>query len=157
MKRKLLNILKIYENNTGNKFQTCKAANISRCTLDRYIKENHEFAERIAEIDESMLDFSESQLYQLIRGGRVQSLETKDVLIGDRVVTLRHETRKQLPPDGYSVQFHLKTKGKRRGYAESSTVDLNVNNVNPIPLSPEALEAAKAYRDAIMKEKNETD
>lgn len=91
-------IVKAYELNMGNVSQTCAALKISRRTFYNKKEANKELAERLADVDESLLDMSESKLYEQIQNGNITA-----------------------------ILFHLKTKGKNRGYVERQENELSVN------------------------------
>lgn len=92
-----------YKLSWGNVSATCEASGISRQTYYSWIREDEEFAEVIAEIDERSLDMAETKLLSAVRDGKTAEL-----------------------------LFYLKTKGKRRGYVERTELtgtdgnDLNV-------------------------------
>lgn len=69
-------------------------AEIERPTFYKWLKEDEVFAAHVEEISEIALDFSESKLYKLISD--------------------------EIPS---AVYFHLKTKGKARGYIERQEID----------------------------------
>jgi len=104
-------IAEVYERKAGNVSATCIALNIDRNTFNSWRKEYPELAEKLDAIDESLIDFSESKLLEQINDGNLTA-----------------------------IIFHLKTKGKSRGYTESSEVNTNVNAFNLRPLTKEELE-----------------
>ena len=71
----------------------CKSVDISRETFYKWVREDEEFASRVKEMPEIALDFVESKHYQLINDGNPAN-----------------------------IIFHLKTKGKGRGYQENMDV-----------------------------------
>lgn len=81
--------LEVYKVNTKSITDACEAAGISRRTYYYWIEQDEEFAASIKEIDESLIDFAESKLFENIEGNK-----TNEIL------------------------FYLKTKGKNRGYVE---------------------------------------
>lgn len=81
--------LEILQANFGIVSLACKALGISRGTHYNWVAKNEEFAQRVADIEESTIDFAESKLVQNINQG-----------------------------DTTSIIFFLKTKGKKRGYVE---------------------------------------
>jgi hypothetical protein len=91
-------VVKNYENSLGNVSATCRNSNISRETFYRWFREDPAFAEKINDVDEANLDFTESMLLKNIREGKEAS-----------------------------IFFHLKTKGKRRGYIETVEQDITIN------------------------------
>ena len=85
--------LEVYASKMGNVSKACKAANISRQTYYDWMKDK-EFAGKVDEVREGLLDFAEHQLLSNIKDGK-----TAEIL------------------------FYLKTKGKARGYIERQEVD----------------------------------
>lgn len=86
-KKKLF--LQAYDRSLGNVSAACKHAKISRKCFYDWKKADSEFADLVWEVDEEMLDFSETMLKKNVREGKEAS-----------------------------IFFHLKTKGKSRGYVE---------------------------------------
>ena len=73
----------------GNITEAVKRAGISRTMHYNYLKSDPVYAEHVRDIEESLLDESEAELRKLIKAGNV-----------------------------IAILFHLKTKGKVRGYVE---------------------------------------
>lgn len=67
----------------------CKSVNVSRVTYYKYYKEDEDFKIAIDEIEGTVLDFVEGELFRKIKTG-----------------------------DTACIIFYLKTKGKNRGYIE---------------------------------------
>ena len=74
----------------------CKIAKISRQTFYRWLTEDEEFKKEVADIENVALDFVESKHYQLINEGNPAN-----------------------------IIFHLKTKGKDRGYQEITKAEIS--------------------------------
>ncbi len=101
-----------YKENFGNITISCESAGVSRSSYNVWIKNDPEFAKKLAEIEpeEIMLDFGEHKLMERIAKG-----------------------------DTLATMFLLKTKGKRRGYIERQEVahegdvvkQITVNVVRP--------------------------
>lgn len=87
--RKKKAILANYFKATGSISRLCSHTQISRPTFYRWLKEDPEFAARIADQEEALLDYAESCLFTMMN--------------------------KDIPA---AVIFYLKTKGKHRGYVE---------------------------------------
>jgi hypothetical protein len=85
--------LEVFASKLGNISKACEAANISRQTYYDWMKDQ-EFASKIEEVTEGLLDFAEHQLLSNIKEGK-----TAEIL------------------------FYLKTKGKKRGYIERQEFD----------------------------------
>lgn len=83
-------LLKALVSSLGVVDEACKKAKICRTSFYTWMKDDPDFAEKVKDIEDVALDFVESQHYELIRMG-----STKNIL------------------------FHLKTKGRHRGYGES--------------------------------------
>lgn len=81
--------LKILEGQLGIISQAAKKMDLDRTTPYRWMKEDIAFAEKVHEIQNLVLDFTESKLLELIRDGNPTA-----------------------------IIFMLKTKGKDRGYIE---------------------------------------
>ena len=80
--------------NLGNVSQTCTELNIGRRTYYHWL-EDEEFEETVRDAEESLLDESEFQLMSAIKSG---------------ILT--------------AIIFHLKTKGRKRGYNESTQLEI---------------------------------
>ena len=85
--------LEVFASKMGNVIKACEAASISRQTFYDWIKDK-DFANKVEEVKEGLLDFAEHQLLSNIKEGK-----TAEIL------------------------FYLKTKGKKRGYIERSEID----------------------------------
>jgi histone H3/H4 len=92
-------IAQTYKKKAGNLSATASSLNISRQTLINWRADDKELEGMMHDVEESLLDFSESKLMQSIQEGNLTA-----------------------------IIFHLKTKGKRRGYVEQ--VDSNIS-MNP--------------------------
>tara|TARA_Y100001938_G_scaffold126577_1_gene178656 strand:- start:2276 stop:2647 length:372 start_codon:yes stop_codon:yes gene_type:complete len=87
--------LKALESNLGNITQACKSANIGRQTYYDWIDDDVEFDEQCRNVEESLLDLAEHRLLQ-----KIDSSDTTSII------------------------FFLKTKGKKRGYNESTQLEI---------------------------------
>jgi transposase-like protein len=127
-KRKRKLAIEIYKKKAGNVSETCKAMGIPRSTFYNWKKENEDFTKAIEEYDESLIDFGESQLLQLMKGTQSTFKEEKDIVdkSDGKIKTLKHIKVSEYPPDTSAVIFFLKTKGKKRGYVEKTEVDSNI-------------------------------
>ena len=76
--------------------KACEDVGLSRDTHYRWLKEDPEYAQDVAAIEDVALDFAESELHKRIKEG-------------DTTATI----------------FFLKTKGRRRGYNERQDVNLS--------------------------------
>lgn len=85
--------LEALEKSMGIVSQATKKVGIDRTTPYRWAKEDSEFRERVSEIQNVVLDFAETKLYNLIDSGHPAA-----------------------------TIFLLKTKGKERGYVERQEI-----------------------------------
>ena len=82
-------IAAVYEKKGGNIAATAVALGITRQALYKWRKEEGELAKMLDDIDEGILDFTESKLIEKVNEGNLTA-----------------------------ILFLLKTKGKKRGYVE---------------------------------------
>ena len=87
-------LISALEKNLGIVSSACKALGISRTTYYKYYNDDDEFKAQVNNINESVLDFAESKLFELIESGNVAA-----------------------------TIFFLKTKGKNRGYTEKHVME----------------------------------
>ena len=85
--------LDIFYDKFCNIYETCKVVDITRTTYYRWMEQDEIFKKAVIDNQEALIDFSESQLLSLIKSKNVTS-----------------------------VIFHLKTKGKKRGYIETLAI-----------------------------------
>ena len=89
------NFLRSLEANLGNISKACASANISRMTYYRWQDDDEPFKESCKEVEEALIDTSENKLLELIKQGNITA-----------------------------IIFHLKTKGKSRGYNETTQLEI---------------------------------
>jgi len=94
LKKQQIQFLALFEKNAGIIKTTCKKLGIDRQTFYNWKKYNEEFAKRVEDIEEGMIDFVEGKLYEAIR---------------ERELT--------------AILFYLKCKGKKRGYVERQELE----------------------------------
>lgn len=87
-------IVQVYQSKACNIGATCAALGIDRKTLLNWRHSSPELEQMLAEAEESLIDFSESKLMEQINSGNLTA-----------------------------IIFHLKTKGKKRGYYEHSEIE----------------------------------
>lgn len=90
-------VAEVYEKKAGNVSATCIALGIDRNTFMKWRDKYPELAQKLSDVDESLIDFSESKLLEQISDGNLTA-----------------------------IIFHLKTKGKKRGYVERTENDMSV-------------------------------
>jgi hypothetical protein len=103
----------------GNLTETAKRLHVSRTTLYAWFKDDPSLKEAREEVDESNLDFAETQLMRLMRGFP----KMEDVKDAEGNVTGQKQVGWITEPNPSSIYFFLKCKGKKRGYIEKSEVD----------------------------------
>ena len=87
-------LLQALEKSLGVVTVACKAADIPRSTYYKWMKEDADFKQQVADIADVALDFAESQLHAQISEGSTAA-----------------------------TIFYLKTKGKKRGYIERQEIE----------------------------------
>lgn len=91
MDRKKERFLEVYRAKAGIVSDAIDAVGISRTTFHRWRREDPEFDEGAAEVEEAQMDFAESKLLEAINAGDVRA-----------------------------IIFYLKCKGKKRGWSETA-------------------------------------
>ena len=86
--------IEILRANGGNIKQSCIKANMGRSTYYGWIDDDKEFENEVKDVNEELLDFTESQL-------------------------MKHITKGNLT----AIIFYLKTKGQSRGYIEKQYIN----------------------------------
>ncbi len=130
-------MLEALEKTLGIVSTACKKAGISRQTHYDWMEGDIAYKAAVENIEEKSLDFSESKLFELITG--VKLPETKVFMYKGEIVTKK--MIKHFAPDTAAVIFHLKTKGKKRGYFErmevggpgGKPIDFSLANLPNIP------------------------
>lgn len=88
-----------------------KALNCCRLSIYNWMEEDAKFKQAYEDVEESILDLTESQMLNLIKG--VPELDEQGKFIGWLE-----------KPDTTLIIFKLKTKGKKRGYVERTETDI---------------------------------
>ena len=109
--------LRAYEKALGVMKPACDQTGIHRKTIWTWRQKYPEFDERCRECEEVAVDFVETKLYKLINDGA----EAPTI-------------------------FYMKTKGKRRGYAEKQEIDMNAK-VTGVVVNVTNQEAAQVLKD----------
>jgi hypothetical protein len=91
--RKKQTFLEIYQKKGGIIYLACEAANVGRTTYFAWMKRDPQFAAAVKELDDYLLDFTESKLMEKIQSGNLTAMI-----------------------------FYLKCKGKKRGWVERQEV-----------------------------------
>lgn len=91
-------VAEVYAKKAGNISSTCSSLGIDRTTFNAWREKYPKLSQLLNDVDESLIDFSESKLLEQISEGNLTA-----------------------------IIFHLKTKGKKRGYVESMEQNVNIN------------------------------
>lgn len=86
-------VIEALESSLGVVTSACKKAGVGRTTFYQWLKDDADFAQQVADIENVALDFAESQLHKQIQDGSAAA-----------------------------TIFYLKTKGKKRGYIERQEI-----------------------------------
>jgi hypothetical protein len=95
-------ILKALEKSLGVVTTACKSADLSRTQFYEWLKTDDDFRSSVNELNDVVLDFAESKLHKLIDDGNVAA-----------------------------TIFLLKTKGRGRGFVESTEMTITTPNKKP--------------------------
>ena len=98
MKKRQQEYLKILKKCAGLVSHACEKYGIDRQTHYNWLKGSEWFADEVKAIQEGMVDFAESKLYENIKKG-----------------------------DNTSILFYLKCKAKKRGYVEKQEIEHSGN------------------------------
>lgn len=88
-------VLDALEQTLGVVTSACKLADVGRTTFYKWMKTDPEFREAVESINDIALDYSETALFKQINSGNISA-----------------------------IIFHLKTRGKKRGYVEKQEIKL---------------------------------
>lgn len=91
-------MLKALSKSKGIVSTAAEKVGVGRTTHYKWIKEHPEYAEAVLDIDEACLDTTESKLHENIKAGKEAS-----------------------------IFFHLKCKGKKRGFIERQEIEQQIN------------------------------
>ena len=107
-------MLKALEKSLGIVTNACNEVGIARWTHYRWMDEDPEYKQAVADLADVAIDFAESKLFEKITGVTVQT--------GENIY--------EQPPSDTAIIFYLKTKGKRRGYVEKQEFEHSGGGVN---------------------------
>lgn len=107
-------LIEALEKSLGVVTTACKSIGINRDFYYKYYNEDEDFKKRVDKIENTSLDFVESQLYQKIKG--IPKLDINKKIIGY-----------VCEPDTACIIWYMKCKGKKRGYSEPSKIDITSN------------------------------
>lgn len=101
-------MLEALEKSYGIVTKAAKSIGLERKTHYNWLEDDADYRKAVEELENVALDHSEDKLHQLIEGVWIQGKEDED---GEAQIY-------QVPPNVSAVIFHLKTRGKKRGYIE---------------------------------------
>jgi hypothetical protein len=107
LKKRMLDALKL---SAGRVSDAAEIIGIARQTHYKWMDADPEYKQAVADVDESMIDWVESKLFQLIDG------PTREVMTEEGIQQMKDA------PTPSAVIFYLKTKGKKRGYVERQEI-----------------------------------
>jgi hypothetical protein len=90
----------------------CKSTGIGRTTVYDWIRLDEDFKKEVDLVNETVIDFVESKLFQKIEGVYMQDSENEVY---------------KTPPSDTAIIFYLKTKAKKRGYVEKTEQEITIN------------------------------
>jgi len=130
IKQKKKAFIEYFFKSSGNISFLCQQIGINRKTFYRWMENDPDFREKILSEDEAFTDMAETQHHNLVAAGHYPS-----------------------------VQFHLRTKGKDRGYAERpEQVAINQMNISQemkitiVHTREDDAEFLKEFEDEINRE-----
>jgi Rad3-related DNA helicase len=112
-KKKLL--IEFYKKTNAHITESCGHLDISRQTFYNWCEADADFKSAVEEVNESVTDFYEKKLRELADGATYEALD-----VNGEIRTLKDK------PSATAIIFHLKTKGKARGYVEKTEIEMNV-------------------------------
>ena len=124
IKKRLM--LEALEKTLGVVTTACKEVGFDRTLHYRWLKNDPDYKEAVESIEDIALDFAESNLFKLIKGG-----------------------------DTPSTIFYLKTKGKKRGYVER-TEHTGKDGEKLMPTIVVSSEETKSTLEKIISENNKS-
>lgn len=89
------------EFNLGHFTNACRSINVNKSSVYDWLKEDDEFKKAVKDVDVQLCEMVESELYKKIKNGDTQA-----------------------------IIFFLKTKGKKRGWAENKNINVKHIKVN---------------------------
>ncbi|MCO5250980.1 MAG: hypothetical protein M9949_06115 [Candidatus Kapabacteria bacterium] len=128
--------LELFPKNALNVAVTCRKSGISRTIYYIWMKDDKEFAEKIEEIKESLIDLGESTLIKLFTGIKTTQTKTREVITPQgKKVKLLEITEIEHKPDLRALMEFLRAKAKDRGYG-----GVVIDEGNKTPLTEEEIQ-----------------
>ncbi len=103
----------------GTVTEATKKSKLSRTQHYEWMDTDPAYKSEVEAINESCIDYAESQLFAKMRG--IELPDTKVLVVNGKVKKIK--MIKKFEPDTTAIIFYLKTKGKRRGYVEKYQVE----------------------------------
>lgn len=120
------------ERSLGNVLQARQATGIGRTTHYRWLKEDPDYKEAVELIADEAVDFGESKLFELMNGVSMLRETGKFDEDGEPIM----ERVYKRAPCYSSVQFFLRTRGKKAGYGDQQVIiqkETDVIDPKPLP------------------------
>ena len=128
------------ERSLGNVLQARQATGVGRTTHYRWLKEDPAYKEAVQLIDDEAIDFGQSKLFELMNGVSMLRESGKFDAEGNPI----QERVYQRAPCYSSVQFFLRTRGKKAGYGDQQVViRQEAEVIDPTPRSADVPDWAK--------------
>lgn len=114
-KQNKVTFLKTLKAKHGHISNACEAANVGRGTYYDWIRDDKDFSKAVDNVNEAMVDNSESLLARRCNGYAYEEIQT--VKEGDKIVKVT-TIKKIMPPNVDAIKTHLMAKGQERGYGQ---------------------------------------
>ena len=109
----------------------CELAGIDRGTHYDWYEKDEKYKKRVDELLNVSLDFTESKLFETIKG--IELDEDKIFLHEGAPVVVA--TKKRYPPSDANIRFYLDRKGKKRGYGVELQSNDGQESIQPPPVT----------------------
>ena len=127
--------LKTIKSQHGNVSKACEAGNIGRSQYYAWLREDKDFKQAVDDVNEAMIDHSESLLAKRCNGYQYEETYTtvekdKD---GDKITKVV-TAKKIMPPNVNAINTHLMAKGQDRGYGQKIHIG-GIKDAPPIEIT----------------------
>ena len=123
-------VIKTLKAKHGHVSHACEAANIGRSQYYAWLREDKDFKQAVDDVNEAMVDNSESLLARRCNGYAYEEVHTVTERVGDKSNVIKTTTvKKIMPPNVEAIKTHLKAKGQDRGYGDK----LHIGGIKDAP------------------------